>query len=156
MTGFNHGITGAVIAITVKNPAVAVPLSFISHYFQDLIPHWDYGVSRQADKKGTFFTRRFNLTLLADFFLSVTLMVVLALLFPAYKWLIWICMVAAASPDLVWAYYRLYREHVKKQKSRYDPLSSLHRKIQWSQTPAGVFVEATWFLVAGVIILNLR
>ena len=149
-------MTGAVLALTVKNPYVAVPLSFVSHYLQDLIPHWDYGVSRQAAKKATFFTRKFNLTLLADFCLSLTLMVVLALLFPTHKWLIWACMIAAASPDLVWAYYRLYREHIKKQKPKYDPLSGLHRKMQRSQTTLGGLVEIAWFLVMGVIILNLQ
>ncbi|MDO8591787.1 MAG: hypothetical protein Q7R60_02615 [bacterium] len=156
MTGFNHGITGAAIALTVKNPLLAVPLSFISHYFQDLIPHWDYGVSRQADKKGVFFTKKFNMSLLGDFIFSVILMIVLAILFPAHKWLIWTCMIVAGSPDLVWAYYRLYREHIKKQQPRYDPLSSLHRKIQWSQTAKGIWVEIAWFLLTGAIILNLR
>ena len=156
MTGFNHGMTGAVIALTVKNPAVAVPLSFASHYLQDLIPHWNYGVSREAAKKDNFFTTRFNLSLLADFCLSVTLMIVLALLFPAHKWLIWVCMVVAASPDLVWAYYRLYREHIKKQKPRYDPFSDLHRKIQWSQTPLGGLIEIVWAITGIFIILSLR
>lgn len=156
VTGFNHGITGAAIALTIKNPLLAVPLSFISHYFQDLIPHWDYGVSRQADKKGVFFTKKFNMSLLGDFILSVTLMIVLAILFPTHKWLIWACMVAAASPDLVWAYYRLYREHIKKQTPRYDPFSNLHRKIQWSQTPFGGLVEIAWAITGLFIILSLR
>lgn len=156
MTGFNHGITGAVIALSVKNPYVAVPLSFVSHYFQDLIPHWDYGVSRKTDKTGIFFTKKFNLTLLADFCLSVALMVVLALLFPAHKWLIWACMIAAASPDLAWGYYRLYTEHLKKRKVHYDPVARLHIFVQWSQTKAGGLVEIAWAITSIVIILNLR
>ena len=156
MIGLNHGTTGAVLALTIKNPAVAIPLSFISHYLQDFIPHWNYGVSREADKKGTFFTTKFNLSLLADFLMSLILMVVLAWLFPAHKWLIWACMVAAASPDLVWAYYRLYRGHIKKQKLRYDPFTNFHAKIQWSQTTYGGLVEMAWFLGMGAIIVNLK
>lgn len=156
MTGLNHGMTGAALALTIKNPAIAIPLSFISHYLQDLVPHWNYGVSREADKKGSFFTTKFNLALLTDFCLSLILMVVLALLFPAQKWLIWACMVAAASPDLVWAYYRLYREHIKKQQPHYDALSNIHLKMQWSQTAHGALVEVIWFLLMGVTILNLR
>lgn len=149
-------MTGAIIALTVKNPLVAVPLSFASHYLQDLIPHWNYGVSREAAKKDNFFTTRFNLSLLADFCLSITLMIVLAFLFPAHKWLIWSCMVVAASPDLVWAYYRLYRERIKKQKPRYDPFSNLHRNIQWSQTSLGGLIEIAWAITGLFILLGLR
>lgn len=156
MTGLNHGVTGAALALTIKNPVIAIPLSFISHYLQDLVPHWNYGVSREADKKSSFFTTKFNLSLLTDFCLSLILMVVLALLFPAQKWLIWACMIAAASPDLVWAYYRLYREHIKKQEPRYDALSNLHLKMQWSQTTHGALIEVIWFLLMGAIILSLR
>lgn len=148
-------MTGAVIALTVKQPALAIPLAFLSHFVQDTFPHWNYGVSRSKGKP-QFFNRQFYELLITDFLLSVTLMVVLAFLFPAHKWLIWTCMVAAASPDLVWAYYRLYREHIKKQKPHYDLFSDLHRKIQWSQAPAGALVEIAWFLAAGVIILSLR
>ena len=149
-------MTGAVLALTIKNPAVAIPLSFISHYLQDLIPHWNYSVNRQADKKDSFFATRFNLFLLTDFCLSVILMIVLALLFPAHKWLIWACMVAAAIPDLVWAYYRLYKEHIKKQKPAYDPFTNLHARMQWSHTTAGALVEVAWFVAMGALILNLR
>lgn len=156
MTGINHGMSGAVIALSVKNPPVAVPLAFVSHFAQDAIPHWNYGVSREEHKTGNFFTRRFNVSLLADFLVSVVLMVVLAFIFPAQKWLIWACMIAAASPDLMWAYYRLYRRHIQKQKPHYDPLARLHSKLQWSQTARGGLVEVAWFLLTGVIILNLR
>ncbi len=149
-------MTGAVIALSIKNPAIAVPLSFISHYFQDVIPHWNYGVSRQTNDKGAFFTKKFNLSLLGDFCLSLILMIVLAFLFPTQKWLIWACMIAAASPDLVWAYYRLYREHIKKQKPHYDLFSELHRKIQWSQTAHGGLVEIAWAITGIFIILSLR
>ncbi|OVE79295.1 hypothetical protein BVY00_00825 [bacterium G20] len=144
------------IALTVKNPLLAVPLSFISHYFQDLIPHWDYGVSREADKNGSFFAKSFNISLLADFCLSVILMIVLALLFPTHRLLIWGCMVAAASPDLMWAYYRLYLEKIKKQRSHYDPFARLHILVQWSQTSAGALVEIAWAIVGIFIILGLR
>lgn len=155
MTGINHGMTGAVIALTVKNPIVAVPLAFFSHFSQDIIPHWNYGVNRGINKNPTFFTKRFNYTLAADFLTSVVLMIVLAILFPAHKWIIWACMIAAASPDLMWAYYRLYKQHIQKQQLHLDPLASLHNRIQWSQTAKGGLVEIAWFLVMGLIILSL-
>lgn len=156
MTGFNHGMTGAVIALTVKQPLIAVPLSFLSHFAQDMIPHWNYGVVRKGNEPKQFFSRRFNLFLTADFLFSIVLMIVLALIFPAHKWLIWACMIAAACPDLIWAYYRLYLEHMKKRRPVYDPVSQMHKSIQWSQTAKGGLVEIVWFIATGTIILNLR
>lgn len=156
MTGLNHGMTGAVIALIVKNPVLAVPLAFTSHFLQDIIPHWDYGIKRNLDKKPDFFTKRFSYSLLVDFLISIAIMIALAILFPAHKWLIWACMIAAASPDLMWAYYRLYREYIQKQKPQYNRLTQIHTKIQWSQTALGGLVEAVWFLLMGGIILSLR
>ena len=149
MTGTNHAMTGAVIAFTIKNPAVAVPAAFISHYLQDLIPH--FGMSETK-----LFKRKFNIVLVSDFLLSIGLMVLLAVLFPAHKWLIWACMVAAACPDLAWAYYRLYIERIKKQIPHYDPLNKMHLIMEWSNESWGVLVEILWFLGAGTIILALR
>ena len=64
MTGFNHGMTGAVIALTVKKPELAIPLSFLSHFAQDAIPH--FGIPGYK-----LFTKKFNLGLLADFLFAV-------------------------------------------------------------------------------------
>jgi hypothetical protein len=154
MTGINHGMTGAVIALSLKNPALAIPLSLISHFAQDTLPHWNYGVERQEGKV-EFFSRRFTTSLLIDFLSAVALMVVLALLFPAQKWLIWSCMVAAAAPDLMWAYYRLYIEHIQKKVPKLNGLAKFHVKVQWSQTAKGFYVEILWFLLmAGIILLH--
>jgi hypothetical protein len=149
MTGFNHGMTGAVLALTIKQPALAIPLSFISHFTQDAIPH--FGLPDDQ-----LFKRKFNIILISDFVFSIFLMVVLALMFPSQKWLIWACMIAAAGPDLMWAYYRLYLEHIKKRTPHYDPLAKLHSLMQWSQTMPGAFVEGGWFMAMGCIILSLR
>ncbi len=153
MTGTNHAITGAVIALTVKQPAIAVPLSFISHFFQDLVPHFDFFSGPNQEH---LFERKFNIVLITDFLLSVTLMVVLAFLFPAQKWLIWGCMVAAACPDLAQAYYHLYLGKIKKQKPNFDPISKLHYKLQWSSTPQGLVVEVLWAVAGLYIISRLR
>jgi len=150
MTGTNHGMTGAVIALLVKEPALAVPLSFISHFACDSIPH--FGLAPN-DK---LFDRKFNVTLVMDFLVAVSLMVILGLMFRSQRWLIWACMVAAASPDLAWAYYHLYMQKIKKRKPKFDRLSRFHIAIQWSQTPKGWFVEVAWFVLIGSIILAQR
>jgi hypothetical protein len=149
MTGFNHGITGAAIALIVKQPALAIPLAFLSHFLTDMIPH--FGLDEKE-----IFGKRFNTVLIADFLFAVSLMAVLAILFPSQMLLIWACMVAAASPDLMWAYHRLYVERINKQKPRLGVIAKMHHKIQWSQTLPGAYIEALWFLLVGSYILILR
>jgi hypothetical protein len=147
MTGFNHGVAGAVIAITIKQPLLAVPIAFLSHFVIDMIPHFG------LDEKEVF-GRRFNIILLADFLFSVSLMAFFWLLFiPPQIWLIWACMVAAASPDLMWAYHRLYVERLNKREPKLGYVARLHHKIQWSQTLRGLYVEAAWFLLIFSFIL---
>lgn len=150
MTGTNHGLTGAMIAVLVKEPAVAIPLSFVSHFACDAIPH--YGLAKDEELLGN----KFNLILIVDFILAVSLMAVFGIRFPSQKWIIWGCMASAASPDLAWAYYHLYLEKLKKRTAKLDILSNFHHWIQWSQTPNGKFVEIFWFLSMGAIILSQR
>jgi hypothetical protein len=150
MTGTNHGMTGAAIALLVKEPALAVPLSFLSHFACDAIPH------SGLPPGGKLFNRFFNVTLITDFVVAVIMMVILGILFPSHKWLIWACMIAAASPDLMWAYYHLYLQKIKNRKPKLGPLARFHSWIQWSQTPKGWFVEVIWFLAVGAFILSRR
>jgi hypothetical protein len=149
MTGLNHGITGAAIALVAKQPVLAIPLSFLSHFATDLVPHFGF------DEK-YLFKRRFNILLITDFLLSVCLMVALGFIFPSQKWLIWACMIAAASPDLTWSYYKLYLEHIKKVKPIYDPIAKFHHLLQWSQSIPGAVVEAVWLILMGCLIFTLR
>lgn len=150
MTGTNHGLTGAAIALLVNEPSLAVPLSFVSHFACDALPHFGPAPGEKL------FERKFNIILITDFIVAATSMIVLAILFPADKWLIWMCMVAAASPDLVWAYYLLYIQKIKARVPKLDPLSRFHSLIQWSQTPKGWFVEVFWFIAMGAVILSQR
>jgi hypothetical protein len=136
MTGFNHGITGAVVAVVLKEPALVVPLAFMSHFVCDSLPH--FGLSGEK-----IFKPLFNGILVADFTIAVVLMVLLGFWFPDLKWVIWAGMIAAASPDLMWAYYEA-KKAMKKPK-KLGLLARFHAKIQWSQTTPGLIVEALWF-----------
>jgi hypothetical protein len=149
MTGFNHGMTGAAIALVVKQPALAIPFAFFSHFAIDMIPH--FGLDEKE-----LFKRRFNTILIVDFLFALVLMAVLAILFPYHMWLIWACMVAGASPDIMWAYHRLYVDHLKKRPRNLGLIARFHSKIQWSQTLPGAYVEALWFLLLGSYILLSR
>lgn len=36
-----HTIVGLAVGALIQNPLLAVPAAFVSHYFGDLVPHWD-------------------------------------------------------------------------------------------------------------------
>ncbi len=36
-----HTLVGLAVGALIQNPIIAVPAAFISHYFGDLVPHWD-------------------------------------------------------------------------------------------------------------------
>ena len=43
MLSISHSLTGAFIASKLPHPALYIPLTLVTHYFQDWIPHWDVG-----------------------------------------------------------------------------------------------------------------
>lgn len=49
-----HILAGAAIATSVSNPVLGVALAFLSHFFLDRVPHWEYSVEplRQVRTKG--------------------------------------------------------------------------------------------------------
>lgn len=153
MTGTNHGITGAMIALTVKEPLLAVPVSLISHFVCDALPH--FGVKDEPKEgRSEVFSLKFNIILITDFLVAVGLMALFGYWFPEQKWLIWACMVTAAAPDLANIYTRIYLERVKGRI--YDPSKYWTSRIQWSSTYWGAFPELAWFLIMGWIIIQHR
>ncbi|MBI3103409.1 hypothetical protein HYZ05_00555 [Candidatus Daviesbacteria bacterium] len=53
MTATAHALVGGAIAASIPNPALGLPLSFISHPILDMIPHWDFGVGWRKKNKVT-------------------------------------------------------------------------------------------------------
>lgn len=146
MTGFNHGMTGAVIALAVKNPAIAIPLSFASHYLADFIPHYGF-------KQKEVLKREFNIFLVFDFALAVICMAVLGFLFPHSKFLIWGCMTAAALPDAVWWFYR---RTVKDWPRGLDKFTAWHFKIGNRAHTSHLNYDAAWFGLVWAIVIAVK
>jgi hypothetical protein len=90
MLSIAHGVTGALIATKVGDPFLSAPLILITHYVQDLIPHWDFGTGMTKhlkSKKSAFFQE-----LLIDLPLSVILVFFIFRQyesFSIYPWLGW-------------------------------------------------------------------
>lgn len=145
MTATNHGLFGAVIAISLQRyPAVAIAIAPFSHFLLDAIPHFG-GV----DIKSKDFFR----ILSADAALAVVSTLIVAYIWSDIALLIVVCAFLAASPDLMWIYY----EYINPKLKKVHKLPRFHAWIQWSQTKSGLAIEFVWFIVffSGLVVAGL-
>lgn len=55
MTATGHAVIGTLIAATMPNPLIAIPVAVASHVAADLFPHWDPGTNRDKKHHDRFF-----------------------------------------------------------------------------------------------------
>ena len=141
--------TGALIAITVKEPALVLPLAFLSHLLLDSIPHFGYNGSGLED----FFRRPIVKYII--FFDIIGVAIILVTLEPS--WLVYSAMLLAVSPDFIWyiRYYFFEKRGIFKTGERMDLFSKIHAKVQWFERPIGFFVEITLSIVLLIVLYNL-
>jgi hypothetical protein len=89
-----HLLLGAVIAVKIQNPFLAILLAFFSHYFLDFIPHIEYSIKNIIEKNWKKSLPDF-LKLFLDFFFGIALI----LFFTNKAPIIFICSFFAILPD---------------------------------------------------------
>lgn len=148
MTGLNHVATGAVIGLVVKEPALALPLAFLSHFVLDSLPH--YGIVYAERHKYPSFRR----VLGADSVLTPVF--VLSLFLITGSWVVLGCMMLAIAPDFVW-FIKFGHDKYKKRDFILprDAFSKFHKKIQWGERPWAWRLDMIWFALALVVISRL-
>lgn len=62
-----HTLVGIVIASKIGNPAIGLPLAFLSHFLGDRVPHWDFFTFNPQAK----ITPKIFLLIMLDFFLGL-------------------------------------------------------------------------------------
>lgn len=145
MTSSNHVMTGAVIALVIKQPVLAIPLAFASHFLLDMVPH--FGIYEddviRRNKHWLFRT-----VLSIDIPLMIALFIVVPHLAAAVlaPWIVFASMTAAILPDSVWV-YRFIQEVKTKTWKPAGWYSHFHQAIQWYEHPPGLVVELVWFCV---------
>lgn len=139
MISLNHVLAGTAIGLAVKQPMLAAPLAFLSHFVLDAIPHYDYG-----DKPGTKLWWKIWTADAVGSFLAILLLAVLA---PEAALAILVGGVFAELPDVFWIYY-LRAGRPQTWFFRF------HTWIQWSETPRGLYYELGYLLI--LIVLNAR
>jgi hypothetical protein len=140
MTATNHALTGAAIATLVRQPILAVPLAFASHFACDALPHFGLQL-----KFGSAAMWRY-------IYAETCAMAVIgiSLLFIGTEQAVWLLLVGAAaamSPDVAWYIYGKSGRQGKPEQ--YNLLNKFHYKIQWSETKWGIIPELFW---AGLMI----
>lgn len=137
MISLNHVLAGTAIGLAVKQPALAAPLAFASHFVLDAIPHFSY----------TWPGWKFRTIWTIDAIASTLALVMLCWVNPSLAFAILAGGIFAELPDVFWLYERL----VLKTKSTFWYFA-FHRKIQWSETQRGLWYEAGYLVI--LIVLN--
>jgi len=144
MTATSHALTGAMIATLVRQPLLAIPLAFLSHFVCDALPH--FGVDMKFGDK----TMRRWLLIDGSFVLSfAALLLLIGVRDPV---LLAICGFTAISPDLVWFVNGLR----KLPQSSERAFSKFHRAIQKYEFKLGIFVDIAWSLGIFALIMVLQ
>jgi hypothetical protein len=150
MTGLNHAATGALVAVAIHNPVVALPAALLSHFLIDAIPHWNYQVPKQIARR--------QVIMLADLTLSLALLLLLALTVDANPYLIIAGGLLGIMPDMMWLRFFISgRPSVHGSPKRMiNRLRRFHFWIQWSETSWGFFVELCWLPIMLDLIYQLH
>ncbi|MGH7157901.1 MAG: hypothetical protein ACREGD_02365 [Candidatus Saccharimonadales bacterium] len=136
MTGFSHTTTGVVIALSVHNPALALPLALASHFVLDALPHYGDDTRDGTDKA----FRRF---ILVDAIAGFSITFLMMYLFPESWLLIGLCGAMSTIPDLMWL-----PNHVRQVRGQPSKPHNLfmrwHTKIQFEHPVWGIAAEVVW------------
>lgn len=72
-----HALTGGVIAYKIGNPALALPLAFVSHFAVDLLPHWNPHLAKEKKRFGCV-SKKTTFLVVIDCLIGLTLGLFLA------------------------------------------------------------------------------
>lgn len=143
MTITNHILAGSIIGIIIKEPVLAVPLAFTSHFIMDTLPHFGYsgnkGYPEVLKHRISYFVG------FGDFTLAIG---VIFILIANNLWFPLICGIVATLPDAFGLYN--YLAYEKKGQFASGILKifhvQFHRKIQTLERPWGIYIEIAVFI----------
>lgn len=141
MIGFNHTITGAILAVSLPL-TIAAPAAFVSHFVLDMIPHFG------RHPRFVPWTAGFKRLLILDAILCTSILIGALYLFPD-KWLaLIICTALATLPDFLWL--------VEKKAGKWTKwFFEFHHKIQWGERPYGMIYELAYTVLAVGMLIQL-
>lgn len=153
MIATNHALTGAAIVLAVKQPALALPLAFLSHFLLDAIPHFGIHEDEPVKRNGHWL---FKSVVSVDVICAVAALIAVPLLFDGAvsAWLILLGMLAGIAPDSVWIYRYIYEIRTKIVRP-HGWFAAFHQRIQWSEKPWGISVELAWAVLVAAFMSDI-
>lgn len=137
MTATVHVLAGAVIATTIKQPWLALPLAFLLHFVFDALPH--YGYDRNVEDSHPPLDE--VVVTFTDAVLAIALTIYLSLFvaLPVPHWQVFMGMFLAYVPDLPWVFKYLYKK-VLHERFVQNVFFHFHSWLQ-HEYPWGIIVE---------------
>lgn len=146
MIGFNHALSGALVAVlTPTEYLVYVPIvAFIVHFILDVFPH--YG----RDDTAPVHSKKFNRILMLDAVLSMVFVAIACLLYPDK--LLWIGLGAffAMLPDFLWIFHYYIKVNWKPAKIFFR----FAQVIQWGERPWGWSLEILYAMIMLAVLVS--
>lgn len=153
MMAINHAVTGAIIGLSVDEPALALPLAFASHFVLDAIPHYDPPGSGHVEK---ITSRQFFWVQVAGGAgLCFLLVVLLAVAHPKHWLLAAICASIATLPDGLFVTRYLHILRTGKDNLNRHWFWRFHNRVQWRTGPRLIWLELVWLAATGGVLWHL-
>ncbi len=146
MTATNHVVTGALIATSITNPAIALPLALLSHPLLDMVPHFNMLYDPKVLKPS------FIVILLIDMSIAASILLTILLSRPEHYLIILAGGILAASLDLL-ALPEFF-DVIHHRAHKFGSVQAFLKKIQWSETTKGFAVEAAWLAMVGTLLVQ--
>lgn len=147
MTTANHLLVGTLIGLTIKQPALALPIAFASHFVLDALPHYGYngdGYGEALKHKTTLVMEALGIT----GFIALLMTGIYGLNLPT------LAAFVAVSPDLEWP-YRYFRFETKGEIPGNSAFTRFHKKIQWGERKWGIFIEVPFFIAGYLVLISI-
>ena len=146
-----HVAVGAAIASKIPNPFIAIPLSFLSHFALELVPHWNPHLNTEIKKHGKL-TKRTLRVIAIDVAASLFVGGVVAYrVFPdtAHAATILLSCFAAALPDILESPYFLFgvKNRVLDKWIRFQKLLQNDADLPYGLITQGIVFVATIFWI---------
>ena len=146
-----HAAVGAAIASAFPNPAISLPLSFLSHFATDFIPHWNPHLYSEIKKYGRISTHTLSF-LAGDSLAALSLGVFLAVNSSTSQAInILLSCFFAVLPDVIEIPFYLFNIRSQWLSS----LVNFQRRNQWN-VPAlpGIISQITALLFCLLVIFS--
>ncbi len=130
MIGFNHGLTGGLIARFLPLP-IALPLALASHFLLDMLPH--YGIDHKQRDRSKFWKIFFTIDVLATFGLAMYAII-------DRHYAMFLGGLAGVIPDFLWV-GKVVRTRSFDLSQHGNWFTRWHASIQKLERPWGLWIE---------------